>query len=540
MLPPTRRVHYFDHQFLRVEDCNDEQAYHLEMRRAHNRMLHSPGVAYGLALTFSGSAVTVSPGMALDAAGHEIVLADGAEVQVPSELAGKTAWLTIAYEERTTDSTAETGAAGDRRWEELPALRLTATVPADPGTRLVLGRVTSDASRAVVKIDDGTPTTSRRVAGPAPGAALEARSLAVAAGAEVAGTLSVSGKLGVGVVAPDALLDVNDRIRLRGEGAAASSAGLWLYQRGVNGDRAFVGMNGDNVVGISGADGAWGLNMDVTTRNVGIRTAPAAAGGAALTMDGALAVIGSAAVTAGLTAGGANGLVVTTGGRVGIGASPAAGSGPALTVSGDAEMSGTLTIKPSGSLVVDSGNVRSRSVITLYPNTDAYGDTGLRVMHPGGTELMALDGSGNLKVSGRVSDAKARTQVAAFSTINITNTVNNYAWNDIADMSLSLAGGTWLVVFQMGGVESRNVPKAIADFRILVDTNTQATYTTVTFHQGEWSAQTITMVVVVTLAAGTHTVKAQWGVRAPSSPTTNPSLYGCGNADHRSLMAIEL
>ena len=51
MLPPTRRVHYFDHQFLRVEDFTDEQAYHLEMRRAHNRMLHSPGVAHGLALT---------------------------------------------------------------------------------------------------------------------------------------------------------------------------------------------------------------------------------------------------------------------------------------------------------------------------------------------------------------------------------------------------------------------------------------------------------------------------------------------------------
>jgi microcystin-dependent protein len=166
MLPPTKRLNYFDHQFLRVDDFVDEQAYHLGMRRAHNRMFHTPGVAYGLGVEYSGSTLTVSAGVALDGDGREIVLSENDEVPVPADLAGHTAWLTIAYGERTTDHTAETGAAGDRRWEELPTLRVDAEAPDDPENRLVLARVTVATDGKVAGTDDGEGEARRRVAGP--------------------------------------------------------------------------------------------------------------------------------------------------------------------------------------------------------------------------------------------------------------------------------------------------------------------------------------------------------------------------------------
>ncbi|HEX2094582.1 MAG TPA: hypothetical protein VHG28_19410, partial [Longimicrobiaceae bacterium] len=85
MLPPTKRLNYFDHQFLRVDDFDAEQAYHLGMRRAHNSMLHTPGVAWGLVLGTGtgGTPLSVSAGFALDGDGREIVLPADTVVPVP-------------------------------------------------------------------------------------------------------------------------------------------------------------------------------------------------------------------------------------------------------------------------------------------------------------------------------------------------------------------------------------------------------------------------------------------------------------------------
>lgn len=195
MLPPTRRLNYFDHQFLRVDDFTDEQAYHLGMRRAHNRLLHAPGVAMGLAVAHAGSALTVSPGVALDGEGREIVLTEPVELVAPPD--AQRAWVTIAYDERRVEPTAETGAAGDRRWEETPVVRVDPAPPADPEARLVLARVTLAGGR-VTGVDDGDAPAHRRVAGPAPGAELEVRSLAVQGSAAVGGALGVARTLSVG------------------------------------------------------------------------------------------------------------------------------------------------------------------------------------------------------------------------------------------------------------------------------------------------------------------------------------------------------
>jgi hypothetical protein len=99
----------------------------------------------------------------------------------------------------------------------------------------------------------------------------------------------VNGRVGLGVAGPGFRLDVNDRIRLRSP--AGSTAGLWLYQNGFPTDRAFIGMNGDDLVGMYGLPGAgWSLNMDVTSGHVGIRTNPVP--GSALYVNGNALVLG--------------------------------------------------------------------------------------------------------------------------------------------------------------------------------------------------------------------------------------------------------
>lgn len=99
----------------------------------------------------------------------------------------------------------------------------------------------------------------------------------------------VNGNVAMGGVTSTSLrLDVGDRIRLRQ--GAGGTAGMWLYQTTPGNDRAFIGMNGDDMVGLWGNAGAqWALNMNVATGNVGIRSAPSA--------DYSLYVAGNARVT---------------------------------------------------------------------------------------------------------------------------------------------------------------------------------------------------------------------------------------------------
>jgi hypothetical protein len=292
-----------------------------------------------------------------------------------------------------------------------------------------------------------------------------------------------------------------------GTGSAAPDATLH-----VAGGRVFASTDGDLKVGT-------GTNR----LKVGVEVTGATAGTARLRAEGtAPKLVLGAAGTDVLTVSTA-GLAIGVG-RLGVGVTGA-----------------TESIHTSGSLRIDGGDIKSLGGITLRPDTDNSGDCFVRVMHPSGTELMSVANNGNLTAAGRVSDAKIRTQApVAFDRISITNTANTYAWNNVPGMQLSLPGGTFLLLFDMGGVEPHNVTKAIADFRILIDGSVQPVYITETFNAGEWIARTVSMVGLVTLAAGTHSVVVQWGVRSPSSPTTNPTLVGCWNNDHRSFIAIEL
>jgi len=205
-----KRVHYFDHQFLQVDDFTLEQDYHKEMRRRHNRLFHTWGVAEGLAVDFpaGGASVTVGEGTAYDGQGRELVLMRELPLDLSSHPADADVYVTIAYRETPSDHSDATGAEGYSRWTEDPLVAASDTAPGDPSQVLLLARVQRTGTEVT-----GIATSDRRLAG-AVGGDLLARSVTLSdparvpaqwAGmrlgdanrADLSGSLKVSGDLNV-------------------------------------------------------------------------------------------------------------------------------------------------------------------------------------------------------------------------------------------------------------------------------------------------------------------------------------------------------
>ena len=119
------RVRYSDQQFLRVQDFQDEQDYHVGQQRRHNISGHTWGIVGGLDVTATRRAVQVSAGSAVDVRGRAIVLAHGATLRLPTQ--GESFDVRIRYDEAETDQV-DDGCAGTGayRVQELPRLELLA------------------------------------------------------------------------------------------------------------------------------------------------------------------------------------------------------------------------------------------------------------------------------------------------------------------------------------------------------------------------------------------------------------------------------
>src|SRR3989475_6749953 len=147
-----KRINFFEGFFTTDEDWNAAEAYHLEKRRLHNRVLHSPGVVPvvggGLKLTARGRgdlSFEVAPGYAIDGRGNELVLRDPAVKVIEADKLKlpQTVYVAIKYFEEPTDFIAykeNPRFKGHRRIEEKVKIEVMAREP-DGVESLELGRV---------------------------------------------------------------------------------------------------------------------------------------------------------------------------------------------------------------------------------------------------------------------------------------------------------------------------------------------------------------------------------------------------------------
>jgi hypothetical protein len=141
-----KRPHFFAGQLLDAATLQDEQDYHREKRRRHNRILHGFGIVSGLGVhvepTPEGGRIIVNPGYAIDRYGEEIAVCAGAALAPPS--IANEAFVSLRFWEHpcSPDSPSASGESGITRMEEAcvigfaqavlpPALALARLIRAD-------------------------------------------------------------------------------------------------------------------------------------------------------------------------------------------------------------------------------------------------------------------------------------------------------------------------------------------------------------------------------------------------------------------------
>lgn len=101
---PLKRPRFFNGKLLSAADFDLEQQYFREKFRRHNRSLHGFGVVSGLKVTTSAGKIVITPGLALDCLGNEVVV--GALESIPYAaitVNGNTAYVNLRFAEENGD-----------------------------------------------------------------------------------------------------------------------------------------------------------------------------------------------------------------------------------------------------------------------------------------------------------------------------------------------------------------------------------------------------------------------------------------------------
>jgi hypothetical protein len=147
-----KRPNYFNYQFLVEKDFDDEQGYHVGMRRRHNELMHTWGVADGLVVSrASADQVQISKGAAIDKDGREIVLEEARTYDLTTTAANTDVYLSIAYREAfdPADRSTQSGVDDFTRVTERPLLQDAANAPPFDGSVIVLAVIRLNASGAI-------------------------------------------------------------------------------------------------------------------------------------------------------------------------------------------------------------------------------------------------------------------------------------------------------------------------------------------------------------------------------------------------------
>jgi hypothetical protein len=107
-----KRINFFKGFLTTEKDWNDAERYHIDKRRLHSRMLHSPGIVYGYAgdLKVTSRArgdlsVEVQPGYAIDGMGNDLVIHDATirNINLEEFKLPQTIYIVLRYYEELTD-----------------------------------------------------------------------------------------------------------------------------------------------------------------------------------------------------------------------------------------------------------------------------------------------------------------------------------------------------------------------------------------------------------------------------------------------------
>ncbi|MBW4668222.1 MAG: hypothetical protein KME60_12560 [Cyanomargarita calcarea GSE-NOS-MK-12-04C] len=145
-----KRLRYFYNQFLQEQDFTEEQNYHIDRQRRHNRLLHTPGVPDGGGLDViktGDTQVRVDPGTAIDGQGRQILLSKSRSVDIKDNEGklfqqGQLVYLVISYSVQPSDKTT-VGGEGETRWLESPEIKCydQDRVPTDEDIKLRLAQL---------------------------------------------------------------------------------------------------------------------------------------------------------------------------------------------------------------------------------------------------------------------------------------------------------------------------------------------------------------------------------------------------------------
>ncbi|MBA3462139.1 MAG: hypothetical protein H0T46_19420 [Deltaproteobacteria bacterium] len=107
-----KRINFFKGFLTTEKDWNDAERYHIDKRRLHNRMLHSPGIIYGYSGDLRVNArargdlsVEVQPGYAIDGQGNDLMIFDATirNINLEEFRLPQTIYIVLRYYEELTD-----------------------------------------------------------------------------------------------------------------------------------------------------------------------------------------------------------------------------------------------------------------------------------------------------------------------------------------------------------------------------------------------------------------------------------------------------
>ena len=107
-----KRINFFKGFLTTEKDWNDAERYHIDKRRLHNRMLHSPGIVFGYSGDLRVTArargdlsVEVQPGYAIDGMGNDLMIQDATirNISLEEFRLPQTIYIVLRYYEELTD-----------------------------------------------------------------------------------------------------------------------------------------------------------------------------------------------------------------------------------------------------------------------------------------------------------------------------------------------------------------------------------------------------------------------------------------------------